>query len=95
MEESKRDVEMDKLVKKLPESFVDDVRASDEKTLRDKVVNLSSELEEAIETQKSDATLNALKEQLKDLNGGYNDVKKEKRNRIKYVLMTLESRGKL
>jgi hypothetical protein len=95
MEESRRDAEMDKLVKKLPESFVDDVRASDEKTLRDKIVNLSSELEEAVETQKADSTLKALKEQLKDLNGSYNDVKKEKRNRIKYVLMTLESRGKL
>ncbi len=95
MEESKVAARLEKLVKKLPDSFLDDVKISDEKTLRDKIVALSKEIEDVKETQKADRTLSALKEQLKDLNGGYNDLKKEKTNRLQFIILTLEERGKL
>lgn len=95
MEDSKRKDLIEKLNKKLPESFVDDVRAADEKSLRDKIVELSKQVEDVVESMKNDNTLNSLKEQVKDLSGGYNDVKKEKRSRLKYILLTLEERGKL
>jgi hypothetical protein len=95
MEDSKKQDLFDKLTKKLAESFVDEVRGLDEKSLRDRVVTLSKELEDVRDEQKEDKTLNALKEQLKDLNGGYNDLKKEKTNRLKYLILTLENRGKL
>jgi polynucleotide 5'-kinase involved in rRNA processing len=89
------DAVMEKLMKKLPDSFVSSVRAGDERTLKDLVVNLSKEIEDVREQQKEDSTLNALKEKMKDLNGGYQDVKKEKTNRLKFILMSLESKGKL
>lgn len=95
MEESKRQATLEKLQKHLAESFVDDVRVADEKAMRDKIVQLSKELEDHDEIKKNDSTLNALKEQVSDLNGGYKDARKEKSNRLKYVILTLEERGKL
>ncbi len=95
MEESKRKATMEKLNKKLPESFIDDVKVADEKNLRDKIVQLSKEVEDLDDTKKSDPTLNALKEQLKDLAGGYRDAKKDRTDRLKFILLTLEERGKL
>jgi len=95
MEESKRKATIEKLNKKLPESFIDDVKVADEKSLRDKIVQLSKEVEDIDETKKSDPTLNTLKEQLKDLAGGYRDAKKDRTDRLKFILLTLEERGKL
>lgn len=95
MEESKRKNTLEKLMKKLSESFVDDVKVADEKTLRDKIVQLSKEIEDIEEAKKADATLNSLREQVKDLAGAYKDAKKEKTDRLKYVILTLEERGKL
>jgi transketolase len=60
-----------------------------------KVVELSKEVEDVEERKKNDATLNDLKEDLKALAGGYNDLKKEAKKKIQYLLLLLESRGKL
>lgn len=95
MEESKRKSTMEKLTKKLPDSFLDDVKVADEKSLRDKIVQLSKEVEDCDEEKKNDSKLNALKEQLKDLNGGYKDARKDRTDRLKYIILTLEERGKL
>jgi hypothetical protein len=95
MEESKRKAVMEKLNKKLPESFQDDVKVADEKTLRDKIVSISKSVEDLDEEKKNDAKLNALKEQLKDINGGYKDARKDLTDRLKYIILTLEERGKL
>lgn len=95
MEESKRKDTLDKLNKKLPESFVDDVRVADEKSLRDKIVELTKEIESVNDAMESDTKLQVLKEQVKDLSGGYTDVKKEKRNRLKFIILTMQERGKL
>lgn len=95
MEESKRKEAIEKLLKKLPESFVDDVKIADEKTLRDKIINLTKEVEDIDDKKKNDSTLNHLKEQVKDLNGGYKDARKERTDRVKFILFALEERGKL
>jgi arsenate reductase-like glutaredoxin family protein len=47
------------------------------------------------ELQKTDIKINELKEQLKDLNDGYKGVINEKLKRLNYLLLLLESRGKL
>lgn len=95
MEESKRQNALDKLTTKIVESFLDEVKVSDEKTLRDKIIQLSKEVEDLDEIKKNDATLNALKEQMRDLGGGYRDARKEKTNKLKYVILTLQERGQL
>jgi uncharacterized coiled-coil DUF342 family protein len=84
-----------KLEKKLEETFVDSVRSLSEGEMKDKVVSLSQELEKVSQMQKEDVKLNELKDQLKDFNGGYNDSKKEFKKRIQYLLLLLESKGKL
>ena len=95
MEETKRKATLEKLSKKIEETFVDDIRTADEKNLRDKIVQISKQLEDHDETKKNDGTLNNLKEQVADLNGGYRDARKEKSDRLKYVILTLEERGNL
>lgn len=95
MEEQKRRDTLDKLENSIEETFVDEVRVADEKLLRDKIVNLSKEIEDVEESKRTNTTLNSLKEQMKDLSGGYKDLKKQKNARLKYVILTLEERGKL
>lgn len=95
MDQPTRKNTLERLMKKLAESFVDDVRVSDEKTLRDKIVQLSKEIEDIEEAKKTDANLNSLREQVKDLAGAYKDAKKEKTDRLKYIILTLTERGKI
>jgi len=84
-----------KLEKQLDPSFAIEVQKADEPALKNLVLSLAQDVEVIEETKKADATLNALKEDLKDLSGGYRDAKKDKTNRLKYILMVLEGRGKL
>jgi len=95
MEETRRKATLEKLTKSLEETFVDDVRVADEKTLRDRIVRLSKEIEDLDESKKTDKNLNTLKDQASDLSGAYKDAKKEKTTRLKYVILTLEERGNL
>ncbi len=93
--ESKKQKNIERLEKALPEHFVDSVRASNESHLKDMIVTLSQEIENIDEMMKSDPTLQSLREQIKDLSGGYRDAKRDKQNRLKYILAVLESKGKL
>lgn len=95
MEELRRKSKMEKLTKKLSDTFLDEIKVAGEATLRDKVVQLSKEVEDLDEIKRNDATLNALKEQMKDLSGGYKDARKDKTDRLKFIILTLEERGKL
>lgn len=95
MEKTKKAVALEKLSKQLSEVFVDEVRAADVKALKEKIVQLSKEIEDIEEAKKSDTRLNTLKEEIKDLAGAYRDAKKEKAARLKYVILTLEERGDL
>jgi hypothetical protein len=87
--------ELLKLEKSIEETFVDSVRALSEPEIKNRLVNIAKELEDVQNEQKENAQLNELKEQLKVLNSGYSELKKEKKKRIKYLLLLLESRGKL
>lgn len=95
MEESLKKDRIQKLERKLTETFIDEVRGLDEKGLRDKIVNLSKEIEDIDRAKEADADLAALKDKVKELAGAYFDAKKDKTNKLKYVLLLLEEKGKL
>ncbi len=95
MEESLKKDRIQRLEKKLTETFIDEVNGLDEKGLRDKVVTLSKEIEDIERAKEADADLAALKDRVKELAGAYSDAKKDKSNKLKYVLFLLEEKGKL
>lgn len=86
---------MNKLTKKLNEDFVTEVNHSQTDQLQKLVVTLSNEIKEINDSKKADVALGKLKEDLKDLNGGYRDAKKERQVRIEYILLALQGRGAL
>jgi hypothetical protein len=89
------DKKLEKLEKAMSDTEVSEIKVADSKKLKDMVYQLSQKIEE-IETEKSaDKNLNAAKEVMKDLNGGYNDLLKPKKNMLKYVLLTLQSKGQV
>jgi len=83
---------LDKLERKLNKEFAVEVQKADEETLNKMVVTLSKEIENINYTQKEDTKLKALKSQAKDLNGGYRDTRKYKKDRLQYVLLNLKYR---
>jgi hypothetical protein len=95
MEESQNALKMQKLEKQLEETFVDEVRAASNENLMDRVINLSKEVEDNQNDKKNDGKLNSLKDDVKALAGGYNDLIKDKKKRIQLILLLLEERGKL
>lgn len=89
------DVKLKKLEQNLPESFVDSVKSIQNSDAEKQIVELSKEFEDITEQMKADAKLNDLKEDVKALSAGYKDLKKQAKSKIQYLLLLLESRGKL
>lgn len=83
------------LEKQIEETFVDSVRGLPNNDLKDKMVELNKEIRDNKEAQKQNTVIKDLKEKLKDLNKGYSDLNTEKSKRLKYILLLLESRGKV
>lgn len=90
-----KDLKLRSLGKSIDESFVDSVRGLPSDDIKSKIVELNQTMNEQKELQKEDVKLNELKEQVKALNGGYNDIIKEKKKRLNYLLLLLETRGKI
>lgn len=91
----KKDNKVNKLEGKLPDSFVDEVKMSSADKLHQVLAEVSNKIGDIKKQQKEDATLNALKEQVKDLSGGYRDVRKIEELKQEYVLSMMKERGML
>jgi len=89
------DEKLKKAEKKLDDMFVSEIKVADLAKLKEMIVKFSKEVEEIESAKAADPTLNSLKEQLKDLNGGYNDARKEKKNRLQYIILKMQERGML
>jgi hypothetical protein len=89
------DTKLRNLAKQVEESFVDSVRGLPSDDLKTKVVEFNQQINQQRGLQKSDNNIKELKEKLKDLNDGYKGVINEKLKRLNYLLLLLESRGKL
>lgn len=90
MEKTATERKIEKLEKKLDVDFKIEVQKSGVAELNSKVVELSKRIQEVDDDKQNNVTLQSLKEQLKDLNGGYSDARKAIKNKLEYILATLK-----
>jgi uncharacterized coiled-coil DUF342 family protein len=95
MDARELDEKVRKLEKKLEDTFIKETKASNNEAIREEIVKLSKRLEDIDQEKKADGKLNTLKEDLKDLNGGYRDAKKAVSTKVQYLILTLTERGNL
>ena len=93
MEKTKLEKKMEKLEKKLETDFRVEVQRSSGAQLKEKIVNYSKAIQEIEDAKDADEKLNALKEQIKDLSGGYRDAKKAIKDKLEYVLGVMKTNG--
>jgi hypothetical protein len=88
-------MKIEKIIKKLPTGFVDEVGAMKKQQLRDMIIQCETNIR-AVELERdSDEKLNGAKELVKDYSGPYRDAMAAQRAKIAYVLHVLEERGEL
>ena len=86
---------IDKILKKLPSGFADDVAGYDEAQVKAAVLQSEANIRRVEQEREADEKLAGAKEILKDLNGPYRDAISAQRAKISYLLHVLEERGKL
>jgi len=94
MDEAKEN-KLQKLMKKVEETFVDSVRAASNEKLRDEIIKLTGEIDEQMESKKNNTVLAEHRANAKALADGYNNVIKDRKDRISLIMLLLESRGNL
>lgn len=85
----------EKLEKAVGENFAEEFRSAADERVKDKIVDLSKEIEQQLASKKDNQKRIELAAQVSALNGGYNDLIKKMKTEIKFLLDILESRGKL
>lgn len=88
-------MKLDKILKKLPEGFVEEVAGLGEQGLKDVVLQAETNIRRVEQEREDDERLAGAKEIVKDLNGPYRDAISFQRAKIAYALHVLEERGKL
>ena len=82
-----------KIEKKLGSNVATELRALSTDKIRDMIINLSNEMADNEALKKDDVVRSRLMEDLKAINDGYGDIKKDKVLRVQYLLATLTDRG--
>lgn len=82
-----------KWAKLLPDTFKDSAPTMKESELRDEIYKAEKAIVAVEHEMDNDAKLKVLKEDLKDLQGGYRDEIKTEQAKIKYSLYVLKNRG--
>jgi hypothetical protein len=93
MEDSPTEQKLKKLEKKLDADFMTEVQKSDPAALKERVLKYSREIQNVEDSMKADTKLQAMKEQVKDLSGGYRDAIKFTKARLEYVLAVMKLNG--
>ena len=93
MQDSPTEIKIKKLEKKLDADFMLEVQKSDPQSLKDKVLKYSREVQNIEDSMKGDVKLQSLKEQVKDLSGGYRDAIKITKARLEYTLAVMKLNG--
>lgn len=86
---------IEKIMKKLPSGFADDVAGYDDSQIKAEVLKSETNIRRVEQEREADEKLAGAKEILKDLNGPYRDAISAQRAKISYLLHVLEERGKL
>jgi hypothetical protein len=90
---TKMEKDLVKLEKMLSDEFKWKVQKGDVDELKNLIVSLSKDVEKNEADKDADAILNSAKEVVKDLGGGYSDVGKVLRGKVKYILLTMKEKG--
>jgi hypothetical protein len=83
----------DKLKKLLPENFTDEIELKGTAEIKEEIIKAESLINETEKTMENDETLNSAKERVSDLKGGYTDVLKCQKAKIKYCFYLMNARG--
>jgi transketolase len=84
---------MEKLEKNLDSDFKMEIQKMNQDKAKNLVVELSQQVQAIDSAKAEDDKLNALKEQVKDLAGGYRDARKLPATKLQYVLAIMKENG--
>lgn len=90
---SKQDELPKKLRDKVPQPLLDGIETMSEAEIKERIVKAEALLVDTEKEMKDSATITALKEQLKDINGAYKDTKNAANASIKFCVWHLRKRG--
>jgi len=82
-----------KLLDKVPGPVADAIPSMKEDELRERIVNCEASIVDIEKGQDDSDRISALKDELKDLVGGFRDAKKAEEATIKYCIYTLRKQG--
>ena len=82
-----------KLLDKVPSNLVDTIPTMKEEELRERIVACEAAVVDLEEAQEDSDRIKVLKEELKDLLGGFRDAKKAEEATIKYCIWALKNQG--
>lgn len=86
---------LESLSKQVSEDLVDNTKSASDIEVAAYIVKFTKEVEDQIQAKKDNTKIAELTANRKALTDGYNNVIKEYRKKIKYLMLLLESRGKL
>jgi len=82
-----------KLLDKVPGPVADAIPSMKEDELRERIVSCEASIVDFEKAHDDSAKIKVLKEELKDLVGGFRDAKKAEEATIKYCIYTLRKQG--
>ena len=88
-------MDINKILKKLPTGYAEDVQGYSEEKLRQEIIQAESNIARLNAEQESDDKLNGAKELVKDLTEPYKAAKSAQRAKIDYVMIQLDEQGRL
>jgi len=92
MDARELDEKLEDLRSKVDEEFVKELKASSKEQMKEKVFQLSKQIEAEDQRKAADAKLRTLKANVSDLNSGYREVKKPIQQKLQLVLLTIQER---
>lgn len=84
---------LSKLTEKMGADVATELRAHSSEKIKELIIDLGKQVQEIDEEKRGDAMRSKLMEDLKFINGGYRDLKKDRTNRIDFLLALLTDRG--
>lgn len=90
-----RDEKLESKVYALPggKEFKEEVDALSVAVLEARITRMQKDLDESEEHKKDNIPLNTAKEEVKELSGPYNDVKKAVKLKTKYIIELIKEKG--
>lgn len=78
----------------LPTGFEDNVNSMDDVEMESNIITCEKSINSTEKEMENDSKLNGARDLVKDFSQGYRDVINTQRAKIKFIIYTMESRGK-